>query len=186
MDSKSQTPSTNVTTPSIFGDKHQIEFGQMPDQLPLPTDQEKVNTDVDMEDPYKARMIAGRKIRPVSLISPFTNGLSVALAIVLMCLGLRALPIDTLRCEDADETGSLFIRYMYDKDPIRFALVAVLPPMIFMCAFPCSVLVSSLVRAPRFQSELISSYPSLVRSLSITPTRRFIAPFPRLETKSLT
>jgi len=65
----------------------------MPDQLPLPTDQEKVDTNVDMEDPYKAEMIANRKLRPVSLISPFANGISVALAIVLMCLGLRAFPI---------------------------------------------------------------------------------------------
>jgi hypothetical protein len=103
MESKSQTPSTNVTTPSIFGDKHQLELGQMPDQLPLPTDQEKADTNVDMEDPYKAEMIASRKLRPVSLISPFTNGLSVALAIVLMCLGLRTLPTNSVTCHDADE-----------------------------------------------------------------------------------
>jgi hypothetical protein len=86
IDSKVQTPGTNVTTPSIFGDKHQL--GQMPDQLPLPTE-EITDTNVDMEDPYKAEMIANRKLRPVSLIAPFVSGIAVALAIVLMCLGLR-------------------------------------------------------------------------------------------------
>jgi hypothetical protein len=88
-DSKAQTPSTNVTTPSIFGDKHQLQLGQMPDQLPIPTEDEKIDTNVDMEDPYKAEMIATRKLRPVSLIAPFVSGLAFALAIILMCLGLR-------------------------------------------------------------------------------------------------
>jgi hypothetical protein len=36
---------------------------------------------------------------------------------------------------------------MYDKDAVRFALIAVLPPLVLMCAFPCSVLVASLVRS---------------------------------------
>ena len=121
MDSKPQTPSPNVTTPSIFGDKHQIEFGQMPGQLPLPTDQEKVNTDVDIEDPYKARMIAGRKLRPVSLISSFTNGLSLALAIVLMCLSLRTLSTRYLTCSDADVQGS------YSSDTCMTKKPSVLP-----------------------------------------------------------
>ena len=86
-DSKSpMTPMTGLTTPSIFGDKHE---GQMPDHLPVPTGtEEKVDTNIDMEDPYKAEMMANRKLRPVSLISPFVCGLAVALAIVLMCLGL--------------------------------------------------------------------------------------------------
>ena len=75
---------TGLTTPSIFGDKHE---GQMPDQLPIPGD-EKVDTNADMEDPYKAEMLANRKLRPVTLISPFVSGLAVALAIILMCLGL--------------------------------------------------------------------------------------------------
>jgi len=80
------TPMTGLTTPSIFGDKHE---GQMPDQLPIPTGpDEKVDTNVDVEDPYKAEMLANRKLRPVSLISPFVSGLAVALAIILMCLGL--------------------------------------------------------------------------------------------------
>jgi hypothetical protein len=92
MDSKAQTPSTNVTTPSVFGDKHQIELGsQLPDHLPIPTEEEKVNNNVDMEDPYKAEMIANRKLRPVSLIASMVSGLSVALAIMLLCLGLREL-----------------------------------------------------------------------------------------------
>lgn len=90
MDSNAQTPATNVTTPSVFGDKHQVELGsQMPDQLPLPIEDEKINTNVDMEDPYKAEMIANRKLRPVSLIASIVSGLSVALAIMLLCLGLR-------------------------------------------------------------------------------------------------
>lgn len=80
---------TGLTTPSIFGDKHE---GQMPDQLPIPSGtEEKVDTNVDMEDPYKAKMLANRKLRPVSLISPFICGLAVALAIILMCLGLSTL-----------------------------------------------------------------------------------------------
>jgi hypothetical protein len=88
-DSKSpMTPMTGITTPSVFGDKHELQ-GQMPDQLPIPTGtEEKVDTNVDMEDPYKAEMLANRKLRPVSLISPFVSGLAVALAIILMCLGL--------------------------------------------------------------------------------------------------
>jgi hypothetical protein len=61
----------------------------MPDQLPIPTDDEKADTNVDMEDPYKAEMIANRKLRPVSLIASIVSGLSVALAIMLLCLGLR-------------------------------------------------------------------------------------------------
>jgi hypothetical protein len=82
------TPMTGITTPSVFGDKHELQ-GQMPDQLPIPTGtEEKVDTNVDMEDPYKAEMLANRKLRPVSLISPFVSGLAVALAIILMCLGL--------------------------------------------------------------------------------------------------
>jgi len=90
MDSNAQTPATNVTTPSVFGDKHQVELGsQMPDQLPIPTEDEKADTNVDMEDPYKAEMIANRKLRPVSLIASIVSGLSVALAIMLLCLGLR-------------------------------------------------------------------------------------------------
>lgn len=88
MESKAQTPSTNVTTPSVFGDKQEFNLGQMPDQLPLPTEEEK-NTNVDMEDPYKAEMIANRKLRPVSLIASMVSGLSVALAIILLSLGLR-------------------------------------------------------------------------------------------------
>lgn len=88
MDSKAQTPSTNVTTPSIFGDKDQLGLGQMPGQLPLPTEEE-TGTNVDIEDPYKAEIIAQRKLRPVSLISPFISGLAVALALILMCLGIR-------------------------------------------------------------------------------------------------
>jgi len=85
------TPMTGMTTPSIFGDKHE---GQMPDQLPIPMPtgkEEKVDTDtnVDMEDPYKAEMIAYRKARPVSLISAVASGLAIALALVLMCMGIR-------------------------------------------------------------------------------------------------
>lgn len=81
---------TGLTTPSIFGDKHE---GQMPDQLPIPmptSTEEKVDTvtDVDIEDPYKAEMIAYRKARPVSLISAVASGLAVSLALILMCLGI--------------------------------------------------------------------------------------------------
>jgi hypothetical protein len=119
---------TPMTSPSLYGD------GKMPEALPIPegtaTDNnEKVDTNVDMEDPYKAEMMANRKARPVTLISPFVSGLAVALAIILMCLGIR----------------SLLIRYLYDGDAARFALVAVLPLLLFMCAFPCNVLVSALL-----------------------------------------
>jgi hypothetical protein len=73
-----------MTTPSVFGDKHE---GQMPDQLPIPAEGE-VDASADVEDPWKAEMIANRKIRPVTLISPVVSGLAVCLAIVLMCLGI--------------------------------------------------------------------------------------------------
>jgi len=36
---------------------------------------------------------------------------------------------------------------MYDGNATRIALVAILPPLVLTCAFPCSVFVSSLVRA---------------------------------------
>jgi hypothetical protein len=64
---------------------------QVPEEGGLGTENEK-RTDVDMEDPYKAEMLANRKLRPVTLISPFVSGLAVALAIALMCLGLRESP----------------------------------------------------------------------------------------------
>lgn len=88
--SKSSSASTAPTTPSIFGDKHQVQggLGQMPDQLPVPGS-EKVDVDVDLEDPYKAEIIANRKARPISLIAPFVSGLGVFLAIILICLGIR-------------------------------------------------------------------------------------------------
>lgn len=88
--SKSPSTSTAPTTPSIFGDKHQVQDGleRMPDQLPVP-DSEKVDTDVDLEDPYKAEIIANRKARPISLIAPFVSGLGVFLAVILISLGIR-------------------------------------------------------------------------------------------------
>lgn len=89
MGTNAQTPSTNVTTPSVFGDKHEMRLEQMPDQLPIPSEKEMVNTDVDMEDPYKAKLIADRKLRPVALIASMVSGLSVALAVTLLSLGLR-------------------------------------------------------------------------------------------------
>lgn len=120
---------TPMTSPSLYGDQD----GKMPEALPIPDagveGGEKVDTSVDMEDPYKAEMLANRKLRPVTLISPFVSGLAVALAIILMCLGIK----------------SLLVRYMYDGNAMRFALVAILPPLLLMCAFPCSVLVSSLL-----------------------------------------
>lgn len=65
--------------------------GRFPDAPRVPDLDEKNEgrTDVDVEDPHKAEMLANRKLRPVTLISPFVSGLAVALAIALMCLGLR-------------------------------------------------------------------------------------------------
>jgi hypothetical protein len=38
------------------------------------------------------------------------------------------------------------IRWIYDGNAMRFALVAVLPPVFFVVMFPASVIISSAVR----------------------------------------
>lgn len=70
------------------------DTGRFPDAPQVPEDgmvgsENEKRTDVDVEDPYKAEMLANRKSRPVTLIAPFVSGLAAALDIALMGLGLR-------------------------------------------------------------------------------------------------
>lgn len=82
---------TPLTSPSISNMTGSNE--KFADALPVPDyDEKNVNeagASVDVEDPLKAEMLANRKLRPVTLISPFVSGFAVATAVCLMCLGLR-------------------------------------------------------------------------------------------------
>jgi hypothetical protein len=62
---------------------------------------------------------------------------------------------------------------MYDKDAVRFALIAVLPPLVLMCAFPCSVLVASLVRAIH-PDTLLTSALYLWPGIAVPPEFGFL------------
>jgi len=66
---------------------------------------------------------------------------------------------------------------MYDKDAVRFALIAVLPPLVLMCAFPCSVLVASLVRAI-CPDLLLTLALYLWSSLAVSPEFGFLQRYP--------
>ncbi|RSH92500.1 hypothetical protein EHS25_008916 [Saitozyma podzolica] len=81
----------------------------------------------DSEDPEKAAILAARRLRPVALIAPVATGCAAATAIILLSLGIRA-PL---------------IRWIYDGNAMRFALVAVLPLIFFVVMFPASVIISS-------------------------------------------
>ncbi|KAL7418822.1 hypothetical protein Q5752_006506 [Cryptotrichosporon argae] len=81
--------------------------------------------DDHVEDPVRFELESSRKARPRVMIAPVLAGIGAAGAISLMGLGLR----------------SLVIRYIYDGDASRFALAAVLPLLLFVIAFPCSVIV---------------------------------------------
>ncbi|RSH89178.1 hypothetical protein EHS25_002290 [Saitozyma podzolica] len=99
------------------------------DSLPSEGDGSSASVSVDCEDPEKEVIIAARKLRPVALIAPAATGLAAALAVVVLSLGVRA----------------LIIRYLYDKNAVRFALAAVLPPSFLMIMFPSLVVVFSLL-----------------------------------------
>lgn len=83
---------------------------------------------VDTEDPEKAKALEARKARPVALISAVISGCAAALALCLMGLGLQ----------------TLVIQFFYDQQYIHLALAATLPFLLFMAAFPCSVIVTSI------------------------------------------
>jgi hypothetical protein len=73
------------------------------------------------------------------LIAPAATGCAAAIAVVLLSLGIR----------ESDLLGALLIRWIYDGNAMRFALVAVLPPVFFVVMFPASVIISSAVRWKR-------------------------------------
>jgi hypothetical protein len=94
-------------------------------------------TPASSPDPEKAD---DSTIRSQAMLAPVLSGLALAVIMILMGLGISLLPF--VRQLIAD---SLSIRYVYDGDASRFALIAVLFPSAMFVAFPCLVLVGSLV-----------------------------------------
>lgn len=114
------------------------------------------DSNADVEDPEKAKALAAIGRRPVALISPIISGLSFGISLVLMCLGFRESVAKYLKRTD-HAPGALAVRYLYDGNAARFALVIILPFVVLLLAFPANVLVSTFV-SHRFRS--IADRPS--------------------------
>lgn len=97
-----------------------------PQSPPLASISEKAEDPI--EDPEKAMAIAHRKARPAALIAAIVAGLSAALDLCLMGLGVRA----------------LVVQLFYDGKYIHVVLAVTLPFLFLMAAFPCSVVVSGI------------------------------------------
>jgi hypothetical protein len=89
-------------------------------------------------DPEKAEAL--QTVRPYSMVAPVVNGLAMLVIALLLGLGLSEYKLTMWLTP-----GSLLVRYNYDGDASRLALIcSVFPPAALLASFPCVVLIGSL------------------------------------------
>jgi hypothetical protein len=91
-------------------------------------------------DPEKALAVSGYAPRQLAMVSPITSGIAVMVLMILIGLGVS-------ECSSRAKLilGDLLVRFVYDKDASRFALVFTFIPAMMLAAFPAQVLVGNLV-----------------------------------------